>query len=310
MDPNLFFPAPTLPLPPPPLDSLLVAIVNDKHTTSIPIYNPLTHNNVPDNPLAREAIFGLHHVRDALFTPFSSSDQIFPQEDFLRLLNEVFSAAHEGLHLNHLSSSRAFDDLMANEEGLASQVYEVLSNLKDFFQDNSSGYDSEVNPTISRVHCSRCVCSANLSPPSDALSSVRLTSALDVQAARMTLLNKALPSIHLQVAEWSASQCQALIDFLISLITASPSSDSLAAPLSQSLFSLDDHLKTWASSLQVSLRSYTITTMAYETCQETIDLQAKEMIDLAIAAKHREVDAEVQAKFNRHSQWQQSLTQL
>jgi len=126
----------------------------------------------------------------------------------------------------------------------------------------------------------------------------------------MTLLNKALPSIHLQVAEWSASQCQALIDFLISLITASPSSDSLAAPLSQSLFSLDDHLKTWASSLQVSLRSYTITTMAYETCQETIDLQAKEMIDLAIAAKHREVDAEVQAKFNRHSQWQQSLTQL
>src|SRR6266850_3208764 len=34
------------------------------------------------------------------------------------------------------------------------------------------------------------------------------------------------------------------------------------------------------------------------------------MIDLASAANHREVDAEVMAKFDCHSRWQQSLTQL
>ena len=166
--------------------------------------------------------------------------------------------------------THAFLDLTASEEAITSQIYDAMYYLKDFFQHGPS--DDKDDPMTTRVHCSRCVCSANLSPPSDALSSVRLTSALDAQAVRMTLLNEALPSIHQQVAEWSASQRQALINYLISLITASPPLDSLTKSLSQSLFSLDDRLKTWASSLQDSLRSYTITTMVHETCQEMIDL--------------------------------------
>ena len=116
MDSNLIFPALTLPQPPPPLDSLLITIVNDKHTTSIPNDNPLAHNNVPDTPLAHETVFGLYRVYDTLLTLFSSPNHIHPYKDFLCLLNEIFSTAHEGIWQNQTTSSNTFQDLTVSEE--------------------------------------------------------------------------------------------------------------------------------------------------------------------------------------------------
>lgn len=176
--------------------------------------------------------------------------------------------------------------------------------MKDFFQ-TTPFVDKE--PTT-RTHCSCCILSAAIPTPSDTLQSIRLTSALDIQVLRTSLLNEAIPLVHCEVTKWSATQRQALIDHLIELITIlePPSTESL----SQSLFTLDGCLQVWTSSLQESLHSYTITTITKETCQDTIDLQAKELIDLAIAAKHREVDNEVMAKFDHHARWEQSLAEL
>jgi hypothetical protein len=77
MDNNLNIPVPHIPIPPPPLDEVLVILQESNRLDHVTIPNPLNYTNTPDTKEACNAVFALNRIRETLTNPFNGPENVF-----------------------------------------------------------------------------------------------------------------------------------------------------------------------------------------------------------------------------------------
>jgi hypothetical protein len=305
MDSSFTFPSVRVANPPPTILEVLAEIIpNDSLPDPIHIHNPLHLDNIPDTDLARNAVYSLARVREALCSPYNTPDATFNRPQWLQMILELVASIHEGLRNVQLASpsaaddpanSDAFDHMNGHEVGLSTRIYEILGWISDFFAE-----DGDVNSDTLRVHCSRCVQSAHLHQSSDADSlsqSLQLTAAIDARAFRESLLNKALPVINQEVDAWRTKQRGLLMDQVVEILT-NPSSDVTGEFISASIHGLDNRVHKWVDSKRIDIQNFARARIANEACENTVDLWAAEMVIHRIDARRREIDAQTDESFD------------
>jgi hypothetical protein len=299
MDSSFTFPSVRVANPPPTILEVLAEIIpND----TLP--NPLHLDNIPDSDLARNAVYSLARVREALCSPYNTPDATFGRQQWLQLILELVASIHEGLRNVQLASpsavddpanSDAFDHMNGHEVGLMTRIYEILGWISDFFAE-----DGDVNSDMQRVHCSRYIQSAHLHQYSDAETlsrSLQLTAAINARAFRKSLLNKALPIINQEVDTWRAKQRGLLINQVVEILT-DPSADVTGEFISASIHGLNDRVRKWVDSKRSDIQNFARARIANEACENTVDLWAAEAVLHRIDARRRELDAQTDMTFD------------
>src|SRR5579863_1849937 len=278
MEEFLSFPNPRLPTFPPTLDSLLVALVDDQGSERYHIPQPLTSDDFSNRLAGGLALTGLNRVRETLSSPFNVPETLSSRETWLRHLFEVLVGAHEGLRnaqqANADGRPDAFSDLSREESNIASSIHSVLTDISDFF--DLVNEPDEHSPN--RTHCIRCVQSASLPPPStlpDFITSLQLTSEIDVRAARLSLLNDRIRTITHEADEWCKNQADALQAFFITHLTSTDHSPSQLA----SALCADPSFDSWAMNLGNELRDYCRRIICNEVGQDTSDQRCVEIME-------------------------------
>jgi hypothetical protein len=276
MDTQLVFPAPRVADPPPPLDKLLVDLLDNTDLAEVIITNPLTIQNIPDSLEARTTIHSLARVRQALATPFNTPDRCFEREDWMKLILEVLACIHGGLRACQLASPEglgrvadAFHDLTTTEEAIASRSREIIEGLAGFFW-----IDSDDAEDIIKYHCFRCVQTAGIKPKSndELLKSIQLNTALDTRKLRETLLNEAVRETHKEVDEWRKKQRDLLISFITETITTDK--EITAEKLADAVYHLSPEYLTWVAKYQDRMRAYIRQSIGKTVCEDTTQAQA------------------------------------
>src|SRR5579863_6257653 len=293
MEEFLSFPNPRLPTFPPTLDSLLVALVDDQGSERYSVPQPLTSDDFTDRIAGGLALTGLNRVRETLASPFNIPENLSSRETWLRHLFEVLVGAHEGLRnaqqANADGHPDAFDNLNREEGNIASAVYSVLTDIIDFF--DLVNDPDENSPK--RTHCIRCIQSASLPPPSslpEFITSLQLTSEIDVRAARLSLLNDRIHTITHEADVWCTTQADALQAFFIShLISTDCSPSQLASALHA-----DPSFDSWAMNLGNELREHCRRIICNEVGQDTSNQRCVEIMETHMNEAARNAKARVQ----------------
>jgi hypothetical protein len=300
MQSDLVFPAPRVADPPPPLDKLLIDLLNNEEFSEVILTNPLTAQNIPETEEARVALHSLARIRQALSTPFNTPDRCFGREDWLKLVLELIANIHGGIRNCQLAAPEgegkiadAFFDLTTTEEAITSRTRELIGDLAGFYW--TDGDDSE---HIVKHHCFRCVQTAaiDLKDNANLLTSIQLNTALDTRKVRETLLNEAVRAIHKEVDEWREEQRGSLIAYITDLITA----DTLisAENLSDAAHSLSPAFRDWVKKYGDIMRLYVRRSISEVVNEDLIDPYGRELLDEALACRRKTVEAEADAEFD------------
>jgi hypothetical protein len=295
MDASLTFPAPRVPDPPPPLESVLISLVENSDTSTIHIANPLTLDNFGTTDARRAIVYNLARLRDTLASPFNTPDRTLDRAEWLQAAFEIIASVHEGLRNAQLASpdfvlADTFASLDNQEAPIVHAMHKALDGLLDFFS------DPDEDAVDLKTHCFRCIKSAQLPPLPQTLRSIQLTSVLDKERVLETLRNEAIREAHKEVDAWRSSQRDLLIARIVGLITDNEESDP--ERLANAAFDLSPDLKVWVEAQRSSVRSYARRSIIEGVDDGVISPWAKEALAVTIARAKASIEAEATAAFN------------
>jgi hypothetical protein len=312
MDTNLVFPAPWVTDPPPPLDRLLVDLLDNNDLAEVSVTNPLTAKNIPDSEDARLAVHSLNCIWQALCMPFNTPDHCLDREDWMKYVFELLAGVHGGIRACQLASPEdsgkvadTFYKLTTIETTIASHTWQIIKDLASFFWTNHK--DAE---DIVKYHCFRCVQTAGIKPKSNTslLKSIQLNTALDQRKLRESLLNEAVRETHKEVDEWREKQCNLLITYITELITLDEK--VTAKELADSTHALAPDFVSWAAKYREEMWTYVCNSIAHTTTEDLVDPYGWEVLDEAISHCVQACEAEAEASFDRPTVFAARLAEL